>query len=80
MFLPDDTVPGPTSLEERAGGLVPPVRFTSYIRRTRGPSAARLIGVANVMREFDAIIIGAGQAGPSLAGLLAGARYDGGLR
>ena len=25
------------------------------------------------MRRFDAVIIGAGQAGPSLAGLLAGA-------
>ena len=27
----------------------------------------------NAMREFDAIIIGAGQAGPSLAGRLTGA-------
>ena len=34
---------------------------------------AFLKGVVTAMREFDAIIIGAGQAGPSLAGRLTAA-------
>jgi hypothetical protein len=42
-------------------------------RSTCGGDATAAGGGRNAMTEFDAIIIGAGQAGPSLAGRLTGA-------